>query len=203
MKYRYFRPSLENSKKGVAPRKKWKKTLHAHPVILAILVLVFIIPWICPISATVLDEHIFGRITGPDQRIESTIELTRDDMISSKVLLSATVEGDLLEWSFTGPQGRVYTDSRVLSSGQNWVQAELDLSQLPSNETVGTWTLELFLNGIPQERQPFTVEPLTGLSWWGPFAGFGVLVFVVVIVGALIGVGLVVLIRVLKRNKEE
>ncbi len=203
MKCRFSGPSLGNRKKGVDPRHNREKSFHEGHVILAILVLVFVMSYTSPVSGTVLNEHILGRPTGDGQIIVPTHEFIRDDKVASEVSLSATKEGDLIGWVFTGPRGSRYADTRNLTSGQNIAYFEIDLDPLPSDEAVGSWTMELFLNGISQERQTFTVEPLTGLAWWGPFAGLGVLVVVVVIVGGLIVGGLVVLIRVLRRNEEK
>jgi hypothetical protein len=193
---------LENPEIAKSPQTLERRIRRLNHGILAILILVIFTSGICPISATVLDEHIIGRTTGIAHQIEPTFVLVRDDMVASKVSLSATEEGDLLEWTFSGPQGRTYTDSHILSSGQDWAQTELDLSLLPSEDVIGTWTLDLSLNGVQQEQQTFTVEPLTGLVWWGPFVGLGVLLVVVLVVGVLVIGGIVVLIGVLRRKKE-
>lgn len=203
MKHLHPSPPSENPEIAESPGTYKKCIRRINHSSLAILVLVIALSWTYPISATVLDEHIFGRPTGSAHQIEPTFELVRDDMVASKVLLAGVEEGDLLEWTFTGPRGRTYSDSQILSSGQNWALSELDLSVLPSEDAVGSWRLDLSLNGEIQEQQTFTVEPLTGLVWWGPFVGLGVLFFVMLGVGVLVVGGLVVLRGVFRRNKEE
>ncbi|HEU17645.1 MAG TPA: hypothetical protein ENO06_02815 [Methanolinea sp.] len=168
-----------------------------------ILVLFVTISAIPLTSSAVIDEHILGRAVGSAHQVEPTLELVRDDMVASKVLLSDTKGDDRLEWTFTGPRGRIFSDSQILSAGQNWAQSELDLSLIPSGDVVGTWTLDLSLNGMPEERETFTVEPLTGLVWWGPFVGMGVFLVVVLVAGSLVVGGLVFLKRALQKKKRE
>jgi hypothetical protein len=123
-------------------------------------------------------------------------------MVASEVSLSAAEEGDLLQWVFTGPQGMHYNESETLTPGLSTARVMLDLSLLPSDEAVGSWTLDLFLNEEPAARQDFTVEPLTGLVWWGPFIGLGVLLGVVAIAGVLVFAGILVGKRVFRKKKE-
>lgn len=199
MKFLYQGPPLEKS--------EMVGTFITHRIrirrLLVILVLFVAISGIPPTSSAVIDEHIFGRAVGSAQQIEPTLELVRDDMVASKVLLSGTEDGDRLEWTFTGPGGRTFSDSQILSAGQIWAQSELDLSLIPSDEVVGTWTLDLSLNGMPEEKETFTVELLTGLVWWGPFVGLGVLLVVVLVAGSLLVGGLVFLKRALQKKKRD
>jgi hypothetical protein len=148
----------------------------------------------------VLEGHVLGRAGGTDFRIEPTLEFTRDDRVISEVSLAAAEEGDLLRWEFTGPHGTNYQENRTLASGQSMARATLDLSLFSSEEAVGSWTLDLFLNEEPADRQDFSVEPLTGLVWWGPFVGLGLLLVAVVIVGVLVFAGIVVLKRVFRKK---
>lgn len=199
MKFLYQGPPLEKS--------EMVGTFITHRIrirrLLVILVLFVAISGIPPTSSAVIDEHIFGRAVGSAHQIEPTLELVRDDMVASKVLLSGTEDGDRLEWTFTGPGGRTFSDSQILSAGQIWAQSELDLSLIPSDEVVGTWTLDLSLNGMPEEKETFTVELLTGLVWGGPFVGLGVLLVVVLVAGSLLVGGLVFLKRALQKKKRE
>jgi hypothetical protein len=97
--------------------------------------------------------------------------------------------------------GGVHTPP-CLTPGQSVARAKLDLSLLSTNEAVGSWTLDLSLNEEPADQVNFTVEPLTGLVWWGPFVGVGLLVLFVVILGGLVIGGIVVLRRVFQGKKE-
>jgi len=185
----------------VAPRYRCRRILPLRPFIVTVLVLVLL--WSAPVSAAVLEGHVLGRAGGPDLPIEPALEFTRDDTVFSEVTLENTGDGDHLLWSFTGPQGMKYNESRTLTSGQGMARAKLDLSLLQSNEAVGSWTLDLFLNEEPADRQNFTVEPLTGLVWWAPFVGAGVLFVIVVILGVLVFAGIVVIKRVFQgKNKK-
>jgi len=200
MKYKCCSSPLCNPERVVAPRYGCRRRLPVRPLILTVLVLVLV--WSAPVSAAILEGHVLGRGSGTDLIIEPTLEFTRDDIVMSEVSLKDTGEGDFLQWVFTGPQGMNYNESRTLTPGQGMARAKLDLSLLPSDEAVGSWTLDLFLNGAPADRQNFTVEPLTGLVWWAPFVGLGVLVGVVVIVGVLAVGGVIVLAGVLRKKEE-
>lgn len=185
----------------VGPRYGVRRAFSASPLFLTVLVLVLVLLWTSPVSAVVLEGHILGRASGTSLTVEPTLEFTRDDRVISEVSLVAADEGDLLRWEFTGPEGTNYQENRTLSSGQRMARATFDLSLLPSNEAVGSWTLDLFLNGEPADRQDFTVEPLTGLVWWGPFAGVLVF-FIAAVLCVLVVVGIVVIFRAFRKKKE-
>jgi hypothetical protein len=165
MKSRWCSSPLCSSARVVAPRCGCGLTLPESPLIPTILVLVFVLLWSAPVSAAILEGHTLGRASGTDLIMEPTLEFTRDDMVASEVSLSAAEKGDLLQWVFTGPQGMHYNESQTLTPGLSTARVMLDLSLLPSDEAVGSWTLDLFLNEEPAARQDFTVEPLTGLVW--------------------------------------
>ena len=174
-----------------------------RPRILTVLVLVLILLWSAPVSAAILEGQVLGRASGPDQGIEPTFEFTRDDIVVSEVSLNDSKNGDILKWAFTGPQGMKYNESRTLSPGQGTARAALDLSLLSSSEAVGSWTLDISLNEELADQVNFTVEPLTGLVWWAPFVGAGLLILSVVILGVLVFAGVVIIQRVFRRKKQE
>lgn len=201
MKFRSFSSPLCNNEWVGAPRNGCRKAIPLRPLVLIVLVLVLL--WSAPASAVVLEGNVLGRASGSDQRIEPASEFTRDDVVMSEVSLRDAGEGDLLQWTFTGPQGMTYNETRTLTPGQSVARAKLDLSLLSTNEAVGSWTLDLSLNEEPADQVNFTVEPLTGLVWWGPFVGVGLLVLFVVILGVLVIGGVVVLRRVFQgKNKK-
>jgi len=184
------------------PRQGCGRDLPTHPFLLIALVLVLVLAGNAPVSAVDLGEHVLGRASGAGPAIESTQVFVRDDVVVSEVTLTAAGGGDLLVWTFTGPRGGEETVSQALSPGQGMARATLDLSLLPPEEAVGSWTLDLSLNGVPGLSQDFSVEPLTGLVWWGPFVGGGVLVLSVVILGVLVCAGVVILQRFFRKKKE-
>jgi hypothetical protein len=201
MKSRSFSSPLCNNEWVGALRNGCRKAIPLRPLVLIVLVLVLL--WSAPASAVVLEGNVLGRASGSDQRIEPASEFTRGDVVMSEVSLRDTGEGDYLQWTFTGPQGMTYNETRTLTPGQSVARAKLDLSLLSTNEAVGSWTLDLSLNEEPADQVNFTVEPLTGLVWWGPFVGVGLLVLFVVILGGLVIGGIVVLRRVFQgKNKK-
>jgi hypothetical protein len=202
MKSTWFSSPLCNTERVVAQRHGSRRTLPFRPRILTVLVLVLVLLWSVPVSAAILEGQVLGCAGGADLTIEPTLGFTRDDIVRSEVSLRDTREGDFLQWTFTGPQGMTYNESRTLTPGQSTARAKLDLSLLTTNEAVGSWTLDLSLNGVPADRQNFTVEPLTGLVWWAPFVGAGLLVLSVVILGVLVFAGVVIIQRVFRRKKK-
>jgi hypothetical protein len=182
----------------IAPRCIYKATLSrqypfhaAVPVAIALLLVIMAIP---PVSGLTLDQHILGRTSDSDPGIDPTSEFTSDDIVVSEVHLKDAREGDRIEWVYTGPQGTTWNKSQTLNPGQSTAaRATLDLDLFPLRESVGSWTVDLFLNGEPQDRMTFTVEPLTGFTWWGPFLGGFLLVLCVL--------GVVVVLLVCKKKK--
>jgi hypothetical protein len=206
MKSKIFSSSrYRNPERVVAPRFSCRRTHSVRPLIVSILVLVLVLLWSVPVTAVTVEGYVLGRASGTDPVIEQTLEFTRDDRVVSEVYLKDTGEGDILQWAFTGPHEMKYNESRTLTPGQSTARATLDLSLLSTNEAVGSWTLDLYLNGAPVDRQNFTVEPLTGLIWWGPFVGAGLLiglVVIVVILGVLVVAGILIVQRVFRKKKE-
>ncbi len=171
-------------KNVVVPRGVTRRPHPLRSLILAGLVLVLACsPFV---SAAILDGQVLGRMSGTGQAIEPAIEYVRDDVVVSEVHLSGTREGDRIRWEFAGPEDTVWNESKTLIAGQETARAILDLGLLQSNEAVGLWTLDIFVNDEPASRADFTVEPLTGLVWWGPFAGALMLLVVVVVVAGVI-----------------
>ena len=162
------------------------------------LVLVLALAGCTPVTAVTVDGQVLGRTSGTDPVIEPTLEFARDDIVTSDVYLKDAGEGDILEWAFTGPHEMIYNESQSLTTGQSVARTTFDLGLLSTNEAVGLWTLDISLNGEQAVQQDFTVEPLTGLVWWGPFAGAAVLAglvaLVVILVVAVIA-GIVLLLQ--------
>ncbi len=194
-----------NPERDVALRLGCRRTHSVRPLIVSVMVLVLVLLWSIPVTAVTVEGHVLGPASGTDPIVEPTLKFTRDDIVTSEVYLKDAGEGDILQWTFTGPHEMNYNESRTLTPGQSTARATLDLSLLSTNDAVGSWTLDLFLNGVPADRQDFTVEPLTGLVWWGPFVGAGLLiglVVIVVILGVLVVAGILMVQRVFRKKKE-
>jgi len=197
MNPREYRSPQSDSNRAIAPRYGCKRTFPRQYRFLAgVLIAVALLLAIMgtpPVSAVTLDHHILGLASDSDRGIEPTFAFTTDDTVISEVHLKDATEGDLIEWVYTGPQGTLWNKSQTFNPGQSaTVRATLDLDLLPLRERVGSWTVDLSLNGEPQDRLTFTVEPLTGLTWWGPFLGsllaiLGVLGVVIVLVLLMMG----------------
>lgn len=201
MKPREYRSTRSDSKRAIAPRYGCKRTFpRQYPfpaVVLIAVALLLVIMATPPVSAVTLDHHILGRASDSDPGIEPTSEFTTDDTVISEVHLKDEREGDLIEWVYTGPQGTMWNKSQTFNPGQSTTaRATLDLDLLPLREIVGSWTVDLVLNGEPQDRVTFTVKPLTGLTWWGPYLGS-----FLVILGVLGVVIVVVILLAVKKKK--
>lgn len=203
MKSACFSSPWCNPDRVVAPRYNSRRSHPSRPFLVMILVLALVLLWSAPVSAVTLEGQVLGRASGADLTIEPTLEFARDDIVMSEVSLRDTGEGDLLQWTFTGPQGMKYYENRTLTPGHGMARAKLDLGLLSTKEAVGSWSLDFSLNEVPADRQNFTVEPLTGLVWWGPFVGLGLLLLSVVILGVLVFAGVVVIKQVFRRKKKE
>jgi len=201
MKPGEYRSPRSDPKRVIAPRYGCKRTFpRQYPfpaVVLTAVALLLVIMATPPVSAVTLDHHILGRASDSDPVIEPTFAFTTDDTVISEVHLKDAREGDRIEWVYTGPQGTMWNKSQTLNPGQNTTaRATLGLALLPLRERVGSWTVDVFLNGEPQDRVTFTVEPLTGLTWWGPFLGS-----FLVILGVLGVVTVVVVLLAAKKKK--
>lgn len=99
-------------------------------------------------------------------------------VISYVTLVNASI-GDQVKWIYTGPNSLSYTDNLVLEAEGDWnIYSELDLTQISSEQTIGDWTIEIYLNGEPAGISYFDVEeePLTGFVWWGGFIGLAIII---------------------------
>jgi hypothetical protein len=207
MKSKCYRSSGSITGRVVVPGPIFRRTKLLYPRIVTamLLVLALALAVCAPATAVMVDGQVLGRTSGTDPVIEPTLEFARDDIVTSDVYLKDAGEGDILEWAFTGPHEMIYNESQSLTTGHSVARTTFDLGLLSTNEAVGLWTLDISLNGVPAVRQDFTVEPLTGLVWWGPFVGAGLLiglVAIVVILGVLVVAGILVVHRVFRKKKE-
>ena len=132
-----------------------------------------------------------------------TKQFTVDDRVFSWLSITGTSKGDEIAWTYQGPKGQEVQKSLALAQGgDQTTYMELDLNQYSNAEVAGKWTVTVLFNGEKALTDDFTVEPLTGLVWWGPFAGF-LLLLVFLIAGitvVLIAVLLVIRNQRVKRN---
>ena len=115
-------------------------------------------------------------------------------VISYITLVNASAE-DQIDWIYNGPNNLTYTDNYILEASGDWnIYSTLDLAQATPEQTIGDWTIQIYLNSELAISDYFTVEdPLTGYKWWGGFIGLA-------IIAALIAGGYILLKR---RKKPE
>lgn len=118
------------------------------------------------------------------------------DEVVSTVYLNGAVSGDTIRWEFHGPNEISWSQDQVLEKDQANARSVLNLARWPGARGSGTWTLDLLLNREQVKHEEFTVEPLTGLIWWGPFLGAFLLVLGILVIG-----GIIVVILVAARKK--
>lgn len=122
---------------------------------------------------------------------------TRDDEVVSVVPVSGAIAGDMLSWTFTGPDGSQWNNTKPLEPGESQGMFGVAMSTLSLRSAVGHWSVEVFYNKVRIDRRTFEVRPLTGLSFKAPFLGTGL-----VLMGAL-GLGvLILLITLIVRKKK-
>lgn len=142
-----------------------------------------------------LTSHTLSKnITEDGIPIDVSDVFLNDEKIISLLLVSNAVQGDTAQWVFQGPTPNLEYMGTFSSGGDTGMIVEVDLSQYPIEEVVGTWTISVSLNEAPVSTLSVRVEErqLGGFVWWGGLVGL-------VIIGAIIGGGYMVL----KRRKKE
>jgi hypothetical protein len=128
-----------------------------------------------------------------------TNQFTADDRVFSWLSITGTSKGDEIAWAYRGPKGQELQKSLALAQGgDQTTYMELDLNQYSNAEVTGNWTVTILFNGEKTLTDAFTVEPLTGLVWWGPIVGFLLLTGAIVIAIAVV---LVIILLVIRSRK--
>jgi hypothetical protein len=143
-------------------------------------------------TSIVLVEHKLCKEIKNGRPDDVTKNFTTDDRVFSWLAITGTSKGDEIAWTYQGPKGQEIQKSLALAQGgDQTTYMELDLNQYSNAEVTGNWTVTILFNGEKAVTDAFTVEPLTGLVWWGPIAGF------LLLLGAIITVIIVVLVTIL------
>jgi len=127
-------------------------------------------------EATITSHLTCGNIeNGAPANIRDTFEPSTQ-VISYLTLVNASA-GDQINWVYNGPNSLTYTDNLILEETGDWnIYSTLDLTQATPEQTIGDWTIQIYLNDELTASDYFTVEePLTGFTWWGGFIGLAVI----------------------------
>ncbi len=120
---------------------------------------------------TVLDHNLCKEIRD-GQPVDITKTFTADDSVYCWLQIKGASIGDKASWLFKGPKGLEVMKSLAVEKADDQSRyTRLDLSLYSNAEVTGNWTVTVSFNGDDLFTDDFTVQPLTGLVWWGPFAG--------------------------------
>ncbi len=89
------------------------------------------------------------------------------DKVYSWIEIKDSSQGDEIVWVFRKSEGGEFVTYHVLKQGETSCYAVFELSKLRTEESVGNWSVEVYLNG---KRAPhtktFMVSPLGGFNPW-------------------------------------
>ena len=150
-------------------------------------------------TSIVLVDHKLCKEIKNGRPDDITRQFTVDDRVFSWLSITGTSKGDEIAWTYQGPKGQEVQKSLALAQGgDQTTYMELDLNQYSNAEVTGNWTVTILFNGEKALTDAFTVEPLTGLVWWGPIAGFLLLLGAIVIAIAVV---LVIILLIMRSRK--
>jgi hypothetical protein len=116
-------------------------------------------------SGLTVNEHGIG--TGIDENgylTDTGFLFNPKDLVYSHVEFSGIRIGDVVRWVFTGPQGLVVEESVVMEyEGDAFTYAPIDLRSYSSEEVVGSWEVDVYVNDSQVSSASFEVNPIEGL----------------------------------------
>ena len=150
-------------------------------------------------TSIILVEYKLCKEVTNGRPVDITKKFTVDDRVFSWLTIKGASKDDKATWLFQGPKGQEIQKLLALEqSGDQSIYMELDLNQYSNAEVAGRWAVTVLFNGEKALTDDFTVEPLTGLVWWGPIAGAALFMFI----GFLILSVIVLLIILLIKRKD-
>lgn len=149
--------------------------------------------------AAAIVDHVLCKGVSEGQPIDVTETFTNGDTVCSWLEIRDAADGDEVTWLFQGPNGIESRESYTLGQeGNQSCHATLVLDDYHSADVEGDWTVTVYLNGEEASTEHFTVEPLTGLVWWGPLVGLLIILLLVAIVAVPIAV---IVVKAVRRRK--
>ena len=116
-------------------------------------------------SGLTVNEHGIG--TGIDENgylTDTGFLFNPKDLVYSHVEFSGIRIGDVVRWVFTGPQGLIVEESVLMEyEGDAYAYAPVDLRSYTSEEVVGSWKVDVYVNDSQVLSANFQVNPLGGL----------------------------------------
>jgi hypothetical protein len=148
---------------------------------------------------TLTDHLLCKYIDSNGNPIDVTSTFSIDDQVFSYIILTNASVGDEVRWFFHGPQSLSHEVNYTLDwDGCGSTYAELNFRGFDYEQAIGSWNITLYINGEKASVEYFEIgEPLTGLLWWGPIAGF-MIIAILTILTILIAA---IMIKLIKRKK--
>jgi len=118
-----------------------------------------------------------------------------DETVFSWLEVANGTQGDEVYWLFQGPNGITEEYTYPLEwDGEGYCWDSLDLNGYNMEDAVGDWSVTVCINGVEAFTDQFTVEPLTGLVWWGPIIGL-------LMIAVPVSFAIIIVIILIKRRK--
>lgn len=151
------------------------------------------------VSTIAIEKHVLCKEVSDGEPRDITKTFTTDDTVFSWLKIKNAVQGDEVKWLFQGPDGIESRASYTLEQeGDQSCYTGFDLNDYENVPMEGDWKITVYLNGEEALTEYFTVEPLTGLLWWGPFVG---LLIILLIVAVPVTVITLIVIKVVRRRR--
>ncbi len=152
------------------------------------------------VSTIAIEKHVLCKEVIDGEPRDITKTFTTDDTVFSWLAIKDAVQGDQITWLFEGPHGiesrEIYTLEQEGDQSCYTCFDSNDYDEIIEME--GDWKITVYLNGEEALTEYFTVEPLTGLLWWGPFAGLLITLLAVAVPVAVITL---IVIKVVRRKR--
>jgi len=145
---------------------------------------------------TLTDHLLCKDVDSNENPIEVTATFSIDDQVFSYITLANASVGDEVRWFFQGPQSLSHEVNYTLDwDGDGSTYAELNFREFDCEQAIGSWNVTIYINGEKASVKYFEIgEPLTGLLWWGPIAGFLIIAILTILIAAI-------RIKLIKRKK--
>jgi len=154
------------------------------------------------VSTFAIEKHVLCREVSDGEPGDITKTFTADDTVCSWLRTRDGVRGDEVEWLFEGPDGIESRASYTLElEGDQSCYTCFDLNDYENVEMEGDWKITVYLNGEEALTEYFTVEPLAGLLWWGPFVGLLIILLMGAVAAAVITLIVIIVIKVVRRRR--
>ncbi len=116
-------------------------------------------------SGLTVNEHSIGRSIDENGFLEEAGFLfSPKDLVYSHVSFSGIEIGDIVSWVFTGPNGQSSEEAIAMEyEGDAFAYAPIDLRNYPSEDVVGSWSVDVYVNDSMVSTASFEVNPIGDL----------------------------------------